>query len=277
MSLRVFTELLFDFQPDSYFTKYQIGDDPNKIIELKNTRFISGVGDQYLVFSYLDYVIKILRTRLGKKELVNEANLKSLSKKKTKRIFMPEELVYDTRRGVCCGHTMPFIGDKKSIINESVDHFLDEIALIWKDANYLSDELILLKDFNDKNYIYNGAINVIDCGQYNDCSICMSSDVLREIDIPEWVTYDQALEIFYNKILNNIIVLNNERINKLILTVLLGEYVYEDSEQMAKYIKHLMEETKLANVDDFIESTKEPDMTVNEYVQHFAKRLHLGG
>lgn len=276
MNLKIFIQLLCESQIDSYFIKYQIGDDSNNLIELKNTRFISGVGDQHLVFAYLDYVIKILRTGVGKQELANESNLKSLSKKKTQRILMPEELVYDTKRRECCGHTMTFIGNKKSIIDELVDHFLDEVSLIWQDADYLTNEFVLLDDLHKGNIIYNGHINIIDCGKFKDIHICSDAEIFDCLDILKGSRYEDILENQYNEILNQIRIKNNERINKLILTVLLREYVYEHSEQMEEYIKHLMEETKITNVDEFIESTKEPDMTVNEYVQRFAKRLNMG-
>lgn len=277
MNLKLFMQLLFQFHIDLYFSKYQIGDNSNNVIELKNTRLVSSSSYEYFVFNYLDYVIKIHKNYHKNYEGVNENILKSLRNKKTKRILMPDDLVYDSKTSECSGYTMPFIKNKKSLIEESMDHFLNEVALIWGDAHYLTEELVLLDDLSsDGNFIYNGHINITDCGQYNDCHICMPAKIFENIKFPEGSRYEDVLENKYKEILNQIRIKNNESINKLILTILLNEYVFEYREQIEKYIQHLMKEFKINNVDEFIEITKEPDMTVNEYVEHLATRLNRG-
>lgn len=275
MNAVVFLCLLKDLQPDAYFKKYQIGEDSNNLIMLKDTELVDGRCHEYLVFRKNDEIFKIHHKGINcDHEKINVDNFKSLKKKSTSRILMMDDLIYDPYECYeCVGYKMPYI-KRRRILDESLDHYLNEASLLSEDVDYVSNELVLLDDLHSGNHIYDGEIKIIDCGKFVDCHIAMPTIIFSNIKYSFHSTIEKILEDNFDKILNEIRVRNHDLINRVLLTTLLRDYIFEVRKEIEEYIGLLMNNEKIKNVIDFVESTKENDMTVKEYVQKITKGLY---
>lgn len=95
-----------------------------------------------------------------------------LSSIPTKKIIMPEELIYD-QDGNYAGYSSSLVNgnqkDKNGIILMSSEEFLYNLELLEKDFALLSDSYVVVADISPVNYIFdkeNSDMRIIDPGRY---------------------------------------------------------------------------------------------------------------
>lgn len=132
--------------------------DNNKI------EFLSDHGSEFIVYKYLDSVIKIYKKDYQLSHLsLEELNiLKSIP---TQRILFPTGILLNSNYELI-GYKMPFISGRRSVECDSVHNFFEELEVLKQDLDLLCRNSIILRDINLSNTIYNGHIYLIDPGNY---------------------------------------------------------------------------------------------------------------
>lgn len=134
------------------------------LLDMNKIEFLSDRGSEYIVFKYLDSVIKIYREDYQ----FNHLSLKELNFLKnilTRRILLPKKTLWNEKHELT-GYEMPYIKGKRNIEYDNLYSFFEELELLKQDVDLLSDNFIVLRDINLSNTIYNGHIYVIDPGSY---------------------------------------------------------------------------------------------------------------
>lgn len=97
---------------------------------------------------------------------------KDMLKIHTKQIILPIDLIYDDNN-TCCGYTSRLINHKekitKNIIKLPSNKFIKNLRILENDATTLGENLILMRDINIDNYIFdenNEIMYIIDISRY---------------------------------------------------------------------------------------------------------------
>lgn len=134
-----------------------------------NRRFFSklfekkiGSGSQVSVYSCNSKVAKIYPHFLSEYE---RKRIKYLSSLHTERILMPESFIYQLNcsRGYVCKRVVS-LGNIYKVTKEFI---VEELKLLEKEINYLSNNYVLLNDFIYDNFMYDGKFRFVDAGSYN--------------------------------------------------------------------------------------------------------------
>ena len=127
--------------------------------------FISS-GYESDVYKIDDKVFKFYK-EICLKYRLNEEMVNYLSKIKTNRILLPQDIIYDEYNNFF-GYTMKYIKPniKDEIGNIKIEKLLKELLCIKKDLILLKDNNIFIDDLCDSNFIFNNGIYLIDPGSF---------------------------------------------------------------------------------------------------------------
>lgn len=142
----------------------QIFNEDGSQLDLNKVEFLSDKGSEFMVYKYLDSVIKIYKNDYQLSHLsLKELNLlKNIS---TQRILFPTATLWDINCELI-GYKMPFITGARNLEHDSLDAFFEELEFLKQDLDLLCSNFIILRDINLSNTIYNGHIYLIDPGNY---------------------------------------------------------------------------------------------------------------
>lgn len=122
-------------------------------------------GAEGEVYRYGKDAIKIYKPTCFRRRL-NEEDCKKLGTILTKRILLPEKIVYSDDCKTFIGYSTPFIykcADVR-IMDMKVENFCDELDLIRDDLGVLAANGIEIDDWHTGNILYNGKLYMGDPG-----------------------------------------------------------------------------------------------------------------
>lgn len=261
------------FELEDLIDKYKIGDN---IISFKDLKLLNINGKEYLVFKYHDKVIKIHRKKFVDIDNLDEDNILSFMKLKTKRILMPTDILYSIDDKIK-GYVMDYINNKKSLLNESMEHILDEAKLIEEDKKILDENRILLQDLHEGNAIYNGKINIIDSGRFVNTTIMLPTYMFLSDETYMRPYKRSDLDNLKEKVIETNSLQINHFIYRFIMNAVLEKKSdFEKNIYMQNGLTYFKEQSKKLNTDSFIdviEHEYSKDMTVEEYGKTLIKKI----
>ncbi len=133
-------------------------------LDLNKIEFLSNRGSEFIVYKYLNSVIKIYKKDYHLSHLSLE-ELNTLKNILTQRILLPTGTIWNSNNELI-GYEMPFISGARDINCDSVCTFFEELEVLEQDLNLVCNNSIILRDINLSNSIYNGHIYLIDPGNY---------------------------------------------------------------------------------------------------------------
>lgn len=143
----------------------QIFNEDGSPLYTNKIEFLSDQGSEFIVYKYLDLVIKIYRKNYQLSHLSLE-ELNILKNIRTQRILLPTGTLWNSNHELI-GYKMPLITGEKCIDDDSVSIFLEELEVLKQDLDLLCNNSIILRDINLSNTIYNGHIYLTDPGNYS--------------------------------------------------------------------------------------------------------------
>lgn len=267
----------FLLELEGLIDKYKIGNDP-KIISLKDLKLLNIHGNEYVIFKYLDKVVKIHRRKFVDIDNLDEQNILSFINLPTKRILMPIDALYDID-GRIKGYVMDFIDNEKSLSNESMDHILNEARIIEEDKKILDGKGILLQDLHEGNAMYNGKINIVDSGRYINTNIMLPTYMYLTDKTLMKSLKKSDLENLKEKVIKT----NTLQVNYFIYRFLMNSILdnsddfemYTYMSRVLEYFNEYTEKLKTTSFVDVMESECSKDMTVEEYVKTLMKKVDM--
>lgn len=142
----------------------QIFNEDGSPLDSNSLEFLSDQGSEFIVYKYLDSVIKIYKKEYQLSHLSLE-ELNILKNILTQRILLPTATLWNSN-GELVGYKMPLIIGERSLECDSLDTFFQELEILKQDLDLLCSNSIILRDINPSNTIYNGHIYLIDPGNY---------------------------------------------------------------------------------------------------------------
>lgn len=142
----------------------QIFNEDSSPLDINKIEFLSDRGSEFIVYRYLDSVIKIYKKDYKLSHLSLD-KLNILKNILTQRILLPTGTLWNSNHELI-GYKMPFIGGERSIECDSLCTFFEELEFLRQDLDLLCNNSIILRDINLSNTIYNGHIYLIDSGNY---------------------------------------------------------------------------------------------------------------
>lgn len=133
-------------------------------IDVTKLELISDRGSEVLVYKYYNTAIKLFRKGYKLSNLTLE-EIKTLSEITPQRILLPTGAIWNDNHELV-GYQMDLILGEKSIDEANTNAFFAELELLRKDLDLLSSRLVILRDINLSNTIYNGHIFLTDPGNY---------------------------------------------------------------------------------------------------------------
>lgn len=125
-------------------------------------------GEEGCVYRYGDKAIKIYHS-IPRKRVIDEKMVEYLSDIETKRVLLPEDVLYG-EDGIC-GYYMSFIeGDSKEVYSYEKDKLIEEFSYIYSDFDQLGKKSVAIDDLRGSNYISNyDTFHLVDVGDYYIC------------------------------------------------------------------------------------------------------------
>jgi len=142
----------------------QVFNEDGSPLDSNKIEFLSNRGSEFTVYKYLDSVIKIYKKDYKLSHLSLE-ELNTLKNILTQRILLPTGTLWNSNHELI-GYKMPYIANEKDIGCTSLCDFFKELEILKQDLELLCNNLIILRDINLSNTIYNGHIYLIDSGNY---------------------------------------------------------------------------------------------------------------
>lgn len=142
----------------------QIFNEDRSPLDMTKIKSLSDRGSEFIVYKYLDSVIKIYKNDYQLSHLSLE-QLNILKNILTQRILLPTGTLWNSNHELI-GYKMPFIEGERSIERDSLCTFFEELEVLKQDLDLLCSNSIILRDINLSNTIYNGHIYLIDPGNY---------------------------------------------------------------------------------------------------------------
>ena len=148
----------------------------NKNIDLKGLRQLNFKPDTKAgnVYRYKDSAIRVFDDG---EEPIDEETARYLTGIRTERIILPKKLLF--YNNAFKGYTMKLVSQKgagKRISNAPTDEFINNVRVIEKDVESLSQKRVLLNGINPGYTLYNGELYVVDPSSYRKLD---SADVER--------------------------------------------------------------------------------------------------
>lgn len=124
-------------------------------------------GKEGRVYRYGDDVLKIYHEKRIKQRLDEENSIR-FSQIPTKRILLPEKMIYAEDKTTFIGYTTPYIDkkDPRTVIDVNMGKFLEELDIINEDLIMLANNNAYILDFHIKNFLYDGKFYMGDPGSH---------------------------------------------------------------------------------------------------------------
>ncbi|MCI8466776.1 MAG: hypothetical protein HFI08_01075 [Bacilli bacterium] len=142
----------------------QVFNEDGSPLDINKIEFLSDRGSEFIVYKYLDSVIKIYKKDYQLSHLSLE-ELSTLKNILTQRILLPTGTLWNGNHELI-GYKMPLIAGERSIEYDNTYAFFEELEVLKQDLDLLCSNSIILRDINLSNTIYNGHIYLIDSGNY---------------------------------------------------------------------------------------------------------------
>lgn len=264
----------------------QIFNEDGFLLDNNKIEFLSDKGSEFMVYKYLDFVIKIYNKDYQLSHLSLE-ELNTLKDIPTQRILLPTETLWNKNHELI-GYKMPLIIGEKSIDNDSVPAFFEELEVLRQDLELLCIHFIILRDINLSNTIYNGHIYLVDPGNYliNELDQILFQTSITIPSITESLE-KIALDGNYSKIknlinslsleekLNIVRAWNYEKINKLIDMLLFSKRKNIDPFKYRQIVQFILKEKDkngfIYNLD-VLKMYFNQDLCIKDAINEFIKK-----
>ena len=228
-------------------------------LDMSRVEFLTDKGSEFIVYKYLDMVIKLYKKNYKLSHLSLE-EIKILKSIATQRILLPRGVLLN-QDGELAGYSMPYIDGERNILYDSASNLLDELEIIKQDLNLLCNNYIILRDINLANTIYNGQMYLIDPGNYliNDLQQISVEDVNS-------LTLEEKQELLMNW--------NCHKIKTLLDMLLFSNKKNIDPFQFRQIIQFFMKERESMNLKNELDIFKlflNPDLIIDEAIDKFMK------
>lgn len=133
-------------------------------LDTNRMELLSDKGSEFIVYKYLESVIKLYKKdyQLSHLSLIELNFLKTII---TQRILLPTGTVWNSNHELS-GYEMPLIRGQRSLEYDSISTFFEELEILKQDLELLCSNLVILRDINLSNTIYNGHLYLVDPGNY---------------------------------------------------------------------------------------------------------------
>ncbi len=238
-----------------------IYDDNGKSLNTDMFEFLSCRGSEVIVYKYYDLVIKIYKKNYPFSHL-NLNNINILKEIPTKRILLPTGAIINDK-GEAIGYKMPYIAGEKNLDFEPVSSFFKELEIIKQDLDLLNNNLVILRDINLNNTIYNGNLYLIDPGNYLINELGKITDNINANNLSIEEKKKLLKEWNYNKI------------NTLINSLLLIDKNYIDSTQYLLIIQFLVKMKTKNNIEYNLDCLKiflNEKLNIKDAIEEFIEK-----
>lgn len=140
-------------------------------------------GQEAKVYRHGKDALKIYKKECYRARL-NEGVCENLSSIDTKRILLPEKLIYDGDCKTFIGYSLPFVYTVSCsrILDMNIGAFVDEVDILKADLEVLSDNKVEVNDWHNGNVLYDGKrIFMGDPGSYvvrsDDYRWCLENNI----------------------------------------------------------------------------------------------------
>ena len=208
-----------------------------------------GKGKEGNVYSYKGDALKIYHL-FPEKKCLNKEECEYLRKINTNRILLPKEILLDLNDDIC-GYTTEKISKEKDIYKINKIKLIEELDELKKEIKELSSKYVILGDWINENFKYDGMMKFVDPGDYS-------------VDF---------YKIYGDREFDEIIDDNNEMLDSFVINSLFGDYIIKSSKD--NYISHnsiygLKSEFNESNykcIDQFLEKDMNNNMLLEEYIK----------
>ena len=210
-------------------------------LDTNKLTFLTDKGSEFIVYKYDTLALKIYKDNYKLSHLSLE-ELKIFKSILTKRILLPSDFLLNNNDELI-GYMMPYIDGEKNLLYDSVSNLFNELAVLKEDLDSLSSNLIILRDINTENTIYNGNLYLIDPGNY---AINQLEGIIFHVEIEDTKLSNELTKIAINseyyKLRELINSLTKQEKEKIIKT-----WNYEKINKLM----HMMMFSKMENIDPY--------------------------
>ena len=138
-------------------------------------------GSEGYVYKCGKDAFKIYKTVCGWRRL-NEEECKRLGSISTKRVLLPEKLIYEEDAKTFIGYSTQFIYKvpQIEILQMKIPDFVNELDVIKGDLRTLAYNGVIVNDWHSDNILYNGKMFIGDPGQYEFKNNVVGSKLFRD-------------------------------------------------------------------------------------------------
>lgn len=133
-------------------------------LDISKMELLSAEGSEFTVYKYLKSVIKLYKEDYQLSHLTLE-ELNFLKTIITQRILLPTGTIWNSNHELS-GYEMPLIEGQRSLEHDGISAFFEELEILKQDLELLCSSLVILRDINLSNTIYNGHLYLVDPGNY---------------------------------------------------------------------------------------------------------------
>lgn len=255
-------------------------------LDMSKIEFLSNQGSEFIVYKYLDLVLKIYKEDYQLSHLSLE-DLNTLKNIFTQRILLPTGTLWNDSPELI-GYEMLLVSGEKSIDSDDLDNFFKELKVIKQDLDLLCSNSIILRDINLSNTIYNGQIYLVDPGNYlvdglhkiifhmDISGLSISEDLFKILKTGD---YNDVRELMNSLSTEEKLDLlrrwNYDKINKLIDMLLFSKREGVDSFKFRQIVQFLMREREangfIYNLD-VLKMFFNRNLCIGEAIDDFIKR-----
>ena len=256
------------------------------LLDINKLLFLTNKGSEFSVYKYSDLVVKIYKANYKLSHLSLE-EFRILKNILTQRILLPTDFLFNNSDELI-GYMMPYIAGKKSLLPDLVSNLFNELEILKEDLDLLSSNLVILRDINVKNTIYNGHLYLIDSGNY---MINQLEGIIFHVDIEDIALSNELYKIASNneyyklkELVNSLTrqekekiikLWNYEKINKLINMMLFSKKENINSYTFRQIVQFIMSERKKNKFTydlDVLKAYLNEDLTINDAIDQFIEK-----
>lgn len=255
-------------------------------LDISKMELLSVEGSEFTVYKYLKSVIKLYKKDYQLSHLTLE-ELNFLKTIITQRILLPTGTIWNSNHELS-GYEMPLIEGQRSLEHDGISAFFEELEILKQDLELLCSSLVILRDINLSNTIYNGHLYLVDPGNY---LIGKIDKIIAHANITDPIIAEKLYRILEEgnyakiKILSDSLSQserqslvrewNYDKINKLIDMLLFSKIGSIDPFKYRQIVQFIMQErTKKGFIYslDVLKIYFDSSLNVGEAVEDFKKR-----
>lgn len=256
------------------------------LLDINKLLFLTDKGSEFIVYKYDTLALKIYKDNYKLSHLSLE-ELKIFKSILTKRILLPTDFLFNNSDELI-GYMMPYIAGKKSLLPDLVSNLFNELEILKEDLDLLSSNLIILRDINVENTIYNGHLYLIDSGNY---MINQLEGIIFHVDIEDIALSNELYKIASNneyyklkELVNSLTrqekekiikLWNYEKINKLINMMLFSKKENINPYTFRQIVQFIMSERKKNKFTydlDILKIYLNEELTINDAIDEFIEK-----